>query len=265
MSDCRDDSEDRRAGKSEDETISEQDPPHPSEDGESFLQRWSRRKHRAARSEQQAETAQSGRTPDETAADMALAPAEIGSDSEASATESPEPEPPGDEDMPPLDSIDQGGSVRDFFSPNVSRKLRGAALKRLFSQPEFSAPDLLEEYAGDYSKPTPLGDTVTAEMRYRAEQALKFAERKLKAAAEQAGEDRSPAARPPAAVPEAAGHDPRSAAVDADRHPNSAQAPKDASAADSESAESESSETGPSEDADAASRPEAPDTTKPAS
>ena len=260
---CQDNRKDERDGKPRAEAVPEQEPPHPSEDGESFLQRWSRRKHRAARDEQQADTGESGPGADGPAADSAAAPAEIRSESEVPAKETPEPEPPGDDDMPPLDSIDQGGSVRDFFSPNVSKKLRGAALKRLFSQPEFSAPDLLEEYAGDYSKPTPLGDTVTAEMRYRAEQALKFAERKLKAAAEQAGEDQPAGARPPAAVPKAAEHGKRSAAVDAARHPNPAQAPKGAPVAESESAESEPSEREPSEDAEAASRPEDSDTTKP--
>lgn len=150
------------------------------DDGEGFLSRWSRRKHQSAQKPsdhggaESAEADAAGSQQDDQKADQAHA---AGAELESETTE---PAPPGDEDMPPLDSIDQGGGVRDFFSPNVSKKLRGAALKRLFSQPEFSAPDLLEEYAGDYSKPEPLGDVVTAEMRYRAEQALKFAERKLK-------------------------------------------------------------------------------------
>ncbi len=150
------------------------------DDGEGFLSRWSRRKHQSAQhpSDQfgvaSAEAADS--LQDDHKADRTHAAGE------EVESETNEPAPPGDEDMPPLESIDQGGSVGDFFSPNVSKKLRGAALKRLFSQPEFSAPDLLEEYAGDYSNPEPLGDVVTAEMRYRAEQALKFAERKIKEA-----------------------------------------------------------------------------------
>ena len=152
------------------------------DDGEGFLSRWSRRKHQSAQhpsdqfgvasaGAEAADSLQDDQNADQTHA--------AGEELES---ETNEPAPPGDEDMPPLESIDQGGSVGDFFSPNVSKKLRGAALKRLFSQPEFSAPDLLEEYAGDYSKPEPLGDVVTAEMRYRAEQALKFAERKIKEA-----------------------------------------------------------------------------------
>ncbi len=160
---------------------------------EGFLQRWSRRKHQAARAERQdEERALEGGGDDRQAADE-REPVAADASGRASEPEQPESEPPGDEDMPPLESIDQGGSVRDFFSPKVSKSLRGAALKRLFSQPEFSAPDLLEEYAGDYSKPEPLGDMVTAEMKYRAEQALKFAERKLKEAAEREGLQQQPA------------------------------------------------------------------------
>ena len=93
---------------------------------------------------------------------------------------SAEPEPPGDEDMPPLESIDQGGSVAAFFSPKVSEGLRRSALRRLWRQPEFSAEDLLDDYARDYTGREPLGDIVTAEMRYRAEQLRQRMERKLK-------------------------------------------------------------------------------------
>lgn len=155
-----------------------------------FLQRWSRRKQEARHDEPPA--------PDDGETDAAV-PAAAHEEAGDRPTESPaaggddsgqaaEPEPPGDEDMPPLGTIDQGGGVEAFFSPNVSAGLRRAALKRLFSQPEFGSPDLLEEYAGDYSKPTPLGDIVTVEMRYRTEQARKLAERKLKAALESESE-----------------------------------------------------------------------------
>ncbi len=170
---------------SADERESEQD-----REGEGFLSRWSRRKHQA-KQDKAAEPVAESAQPEETV-DSGIAAGHDGAE-EASQDEIPAPEPLTDEDMPPLDSIDSGGSVKDFFSPKVSKKLRGAALKRLFSQPEFSAPDMLEEYAGDYSKPEPLGDVVTAEMRYRTEQAIKFAERKLKEAAEREGLQQQPA------------------------------------------------------------------------
>ncbi|MFW5815640.1 MAG: DUF3306 domain-containing protein, partial [Wenzhouxiangella sp.] len=62
----------------------------------------------------------------------------------------------------------------------VSEGLRRAALRRLFRQPKYNVVDMLDDYAEDYSKPVALGSVVTADMRYRAEQAAKRMQRKLK-------------------------------------------------------------------------------------
>lgn len=150
---------------------------------EGFLQRWSRRKHQAKRAEQDPDGPAAEPVPDESQLEQPAAARSAALEAEAEA-EAVEAEPPGDEDMPPLESIDRGGGVGDFFSPKVSAGLRKAALRRLFSQPEFNTPELLEEYAQDYSKPALLGNIVTADMRFRAEQARLLAERKLKAALE---------------------------------------------------------------------------------
>ena len=147
---------------------------------EGFLTRWARRKQAAADGTEQDET--------ETAEDSEASghAAERSAQSPEVDTDSPEeqhseaPEPPGDEDMPPLDSIDEGGSVAAFLSPKVSAGLRRAALRRLWRQPEFSGEDMLDDYALDYTNREPLGDIVTAEMKYRAEQLRKRMERKLK-------------------------------------------------------------------------------------
>lgn len=148
---------------------------------ESFLERWSRRKQAV-----QHQDASEPRAEEGTLASDAAAEAEPGADANtavqsASGSEpEEEPEPPGDEDMPPLETIDQGGSVAAFFSPRVSAALRRAALRRLFAQPEMNALEALDDYAEDYSKFVPLGNTVTADMRYRAEQAAKKLASKLK-------------------------------------------------------------------------------------
>ena len=157
------------------------------DEGLGFVQRWSRRKQAAARGEPVAPLApeqQAEETP-ETSDGPAVEAQQAGAEADVYPEPADaEPEPPGDEDMPPLESIDQGGSVAAFFSSRVSAGLRRAALRRLFSQPEFSGEDLLDDYARDYTQRAPLGDIVTADMRYRAEQARKLAERKLKAALE---------------------------------------------------------------------------------
>lgn len=148
---------------------------------EGFLQRWSRRKQSALRDDevsedesQTPEADQEAGPAEPSAADAPSAELEAGSESEL------EPEPPGDEDMPPLESIDESGSVAAFLSPRVSEGLRRAAMRRLFRQPKYNVVDMLDDYAEDYSKPVALGSVVTADMRYRAEQAAKRMERKLK-------------------------------------------------------------------------------------
>ncbi|TVS12574.1 MAG: DUF3306 domain-containing protein [Wenzhouxiangella sp.] len=145
---------------------------------ESFLERWSRRKQGSL----------SGDVDDPVDEERVESAAEDGEAVDQAVTEiqpesgsGPEPEPPGDEDMPPLESIDQGGSVAAFFSPNVSASLRRAALRRLFKHPEVNSLEALDDYAEDYRTIVPLGATITADMRYRAEQARKLLERKLKA------------------------------------------------------------------------------------
>ncbi len=144
---------------------------------EGFLQRWSRRKQDAAREEIAAEQDEQTESEElEAGTEQSLhdedAPVMV-EGSEAADPDKDEPEPPGDEDMPPLESLDHGGSIKPFMSPRVSQGLRRAALKRLFRQPKYNVVDMLDDYAEDYSKPVALGNIVTADMRYRAEQAAK--------------------------------------------------------------------------------------------
>ena len=72
-----------------------------------------------------------------------------------------------DEDMPPVDALDENSDVSDFFSPEVSEKLRTAALRRFFHSPAFNIVDGLDDYDDDFTNFTALGDIVTAEMRHR--------------------------------------------------------------------------------------------------
>ena len=72
-----------------------------------------------------------------------------------------------DEDVPPLDSLGPDSDYSDFLSSDVSPKLRREALRKLFSSDKFNVTDGLDDYAEDYSRHTPLGDIVPAEMRAR--------------------------------------------------------------------------------------------------
>ncbi len=158
------------------------DKPDATDTEETFLERWSRRKQAAQRqsdgSAEEETTAEAAERDAENSGDRLDAADLAAGRKKPAAAEAPEPEPPGDEDMPPLETIDKGGSVAEFLSPNVSKGLRKAAMRRLFSQPQFGAVDMLDDYAKDYTNRAPLGDIVTADMRYRAEQAAKRLARK---------------------------------------------------------------------------------------
>ena len=137
---------------------------------EPFLRRWTRRKSDAAANPELPEPER----PESELPDGADQPAreEAGeaADVDGAAPDAAENrEHKSDEDMPPLESIDEGGSVAEFFSPGVSQGLRRAALRRLFAQSKLPVGDDLDDYAGDYTNFTNLGDLVTNEMRHRFE------------------------------------------------------------------------------------------------
>jgi len=151
---------------------------------ENFLQRWSRRKTAArdgliAEADDleavgQAEDGQPATTVEsETLTDV---PEEAGQAAE---------DMPGDEDMPAIEDLTDDDDYSAFFSPRVSPDLRKKALARLFRSPKFNIRDGLDDYDDDYTTFKPLGNTVTAEMRHRAEDLLR---RQMEAAEQAAGE-----------------------------------------------------------------------------
>lgn len=89
---------------------------------ETFLRRWSRRKHKSAQA-----AAEAG--PVETAV------------------------PP---QLPPVEDLSFESDFKDFMRPEVDRETRSAALKKLFMSPHYRATDGLDVYVGDYSSPDPL-------------------------------------------------------------------------------------------------------------
>lgn len=131
---------------------------------EGFLSRWSRLKKES----------REGTVPEAVEPASAAEPVQPPDDGSS-------PEPPGDEDMPPLESLGPDSDYSAFMSPRVSAGLRQKALRQLFRSPKFNITDGLEVYAEDYTKFTPLGDVMTADLKYRLE-------RKLKEALAKAGE-----------------------------------------------------------------------------
>lgn len=185
-----------------------QEPDHSASGEEGFLHRWSRRKG-------EARVAQTATEPDLPAPDIAgpaadgavattlptTAPLEDGAG--AGVTAAAVPVPPGDDDMPPLETLGQESDVSAFFSPRVSETLRRAALRRIFHQPSFNVTDGLDDYAADYRHLMPLGDIVTSDMRLQLERA----EERLLRAADEARDAGSDAPAVPAPEVEALARD----------------------------------------------------------
>ena len=105
-----------------------------------FLSRWSQRKTGARQGEPQVEAAPPAEPP------LPAVPPAVA-----------EPEP----SEPPPTLADVARLTRDsdftrFVAPGVDADVRNAALKKLFSDPQFNVMDGLDTYIGDYNKPDPL-------------------------------------------------------------------------------------------------------------
>ena len=134
---------------------------------EGFLERWSRRKALSQKGEALPEpeddaTPQGGDVPEAGAA-ADEAPEEQGGEG---ATPDAVPE------LPPLETLSEDSDYSAFMGEGVPADLKQEALRKLFHSPKFNIRDGLDDYDWDLSKPEPLGDIVTAEMRYRIEREL---------------------------------------------------------------------------------------------
>lgn len=74
-----------------------------------------------------------------------------------------------DADMPDIDSLTPDSDFKPFMSKGVSHALRRKALRKLFASPFFQIRDGLDDYDDDFTSFAPLGDTVTADMKYAQE------------------------------------------------------------------------------------------------
>jgi len=61
-----------------------------------------------------------------------------------------------DQDMPSLESLNEGSDYRGFLSPGVSDGLHRLALRKLFSASKFQVRDGLDDYDTDYNLLQPL-------------------------------------------------------------------------------------------------------------
>jgi hypothetical protein len=81
----------------------------------------------------------------------------LSSTSVPAAGPSAAPQGPAARELPPLDSLKGLASeYKEFMRPGVDEHLRRAALKKLFSDPYFNAPDPFEAYSGDFTRGEPI-------------------------------------------------------------------------------------------------------------
>ena len=135
-------------------------------DAEGPLRRWARRRREVAREKQAEDEARrrdERREPSDAAGD---ARESVDDAREAAVIEE---KVLTDEDMPPLDGLDENSDYSGFLSPGVSEALRRRALRKLFSSAVFNIPDGLDDYDDDFTSFAALGDIVTSDMKHQAE------------------------------------------------------------------------------------------------
>ena len=149
---------------------------------ENFLSRWSRRKQIAKDDALLAES-------EEPLKEVSLE-ADLDADQALdvpAVDQELEPEPVlTDEDMPPIESLNEESDFSMFMSRGVSDELRNLALKKLFKATVFNVRDGLDEYDEDYTSFEKLGDIVTCDMKHAIEMEAK---KKLEKEAELMNED----------------------------------------------------------------------------
>jgi len=118
---------------------------------DTFLHRWSRRKHEAAR------------TPDVPPAPIPT-PAPTAGVVAATASAPAAPIEPSAPPLPPVESLSLASDFKPFLADKVNETVKRAALRKLFSDPHFNVMDGLDIYIGDYSKPDPVPDGLLAKL-----------------------------------------------------------------------------------------------------
>lgn len=161
-------------------------------DAEGPLRRWARRKREVAREEKAAGEAPRRGDPRDTSGAAGR--------TRESASDAPDPDTVEervltDEDMPPLESLDENSDYSGFLSSGVTEGLRRRALRKLFSSAVFNVPDGLDDYDDDFTSFAALGDIVTSDMKHQAEMEAERAKRtQVRAETETGTEEGPPAA-----------------------------------------------------------------------
>lgn len=124
---------------------------------ESFLSRWSRRKLETARVQAEASSA-----PPVQPVTAVPPPAPVA----RGAAPAPAAAPAAPEALPPVESLTFDSDFHVFMKPGVDPDVRRAALRRLLRDPHFNVMDGLDVYIDDYTKPSPLEESVVRKLAH---------------------------------------------------------------------------------------------------
>ncbi len=140
---------------------------------ESFLTRWSRRKTLSRQGEELPEPAKDvdGVQQEASPETEQRSPTAEDALAERAVEDTGLPEEAAPE-LPPLESLGENSDYSAFLGEGVPADVKQKALRKLFHSPKFNIRDGLDDYDWDFSNPEPLGDIITAEMRYRVEREL---------------------------------------------------------------------------------------------
>lgn len=138
-----------------------------------FLARWSRRKALSRQGEELPEPPEDVLADAQEAGDAETEASPIAENAGPDGVEG-EAGLPADEvpELPPLESLDENSDYSAFLGKGVPPDLKQKALQKLFHSPKFNVRDGLDDYDWDFTNPEPLGNIITAEMRYRVEREL---------------------------------------------------------------------------------------------
>ena len=140
---------------------------------EDFLARWSRRKTLSRKGEELPEPEEAADDAESRDAPAAQERPPVAADA---APGHPDDISDADDDteveLPPLESLGEDSDYSAFLRDGVPADMKQKALRKLFHSPKFNIRDGLDDYDLDFSNPEPLGDVITAEMRYRMKREL---------------------------------------------------------------------------------------------
>lgn len=129
-----------------------------SEDGEGFLSRWSRRKT----------LVREGKAVlPEVPGPVAPPPAPVAKSAPPPAppvAEAPAPERPPAPTLDDVAQLTRSSDYTRFVAPDVDPQVKNAALKKLFTDPQFNVMDGLDVYIDDYGKPDPIPASMLRQM-----------------------------------------------------------------------------------------------------